>query len=236
MLTENQFISQPDNPAAPVSAWGNPELKLLTSESTGRTQLEKFISKKFYATHSAEIDEFMPYLLELKQANQRRAGLGLRPGVDGNFFLQTYLDKPVEQIIAGLSRAPCSRDKIVEIGNFAATGAVVGSILFSVLAKSLLQAGFEWMVFTATPKVAKMITHLDCEPTIIGVANPDKLGDSALCWGDYYKNNPTVMACQLRQAIGFAGSNHRTERIFEEYASDIEQLASTLEWVVRRGL
>jgi hypothetical protein len=72
-------------------------------------------------------------------------------------FLEHYLASPVEQQIAALEKKPISRNQIAEIGNLVITHKPSGFILFLVLASVLDRAGFQWMTFTATPVVEKML-------------------------------------------------------------------------------
>jgi len=234
-----------DNSASPTYANSQPiksqpikhgnvsTVELHSTDSEQRTELQRFIAEKFNATHGASISEFLPYLVSIENPMGKSAGIGVRPGVNGEFFLQKYLAKPIEQLIAGISQAPCDKHRLVEIGNFAADNPMLGATLFSILAKTLQESGFQWMIFTATLEVEKMISYLNCQPVVLGEACASKLGADARNWGNYYQRKPKVMACHLDNAIGIAQMNSRIAKVFAQYAWQIAELSFSLSTAIK---
>ena len=216
-----------------LSASNCPSLLTLSTQmhsvnSTTRDGCESFIAEKFSQKHGAKVREFMPKLIELKRGESTSSALGVRTFVDRPFFLEQYIDKPIEIEISRLCKQSMNKTKVVEIGNFAASNVRSGSLLFTIVAKSLFQAGYEWMVFTAINDVEKMIERLGCEQFIITPAQKSTLGDCAEDWGSYYDNAPNVIACNLRDSITKAQKNKRLNNIFLEYSQQISTLAKQM--------
>lgn len=198
------------------------------SHSGSRARVESFILDKFQHHHSATIREFMPVLIDLGYDNTKTAAIGVRPGINRPFFLENYLDGTIEDALKELVGASVKREKIVEIGNFAANNARSGSLLFTLLAKVLFSAGYRWMVFTATNEVEKMINKLGCKQTILTDANASMVQLSSSDWGSYYDNKPKVIACNLYDTINKAESNTRLNQIFIKHSNQVTRLASEL--------
>ena len=196
--------------------------------SKSRSKVESFVLNKFQNRHSATIREYMPLLIDLGYDQDKSAAIGIRPGINRPFFLENYLDDPIELTLKQLAGAHVNRQSIVEIGNFAADNVRLGSLLFTLLAKALLVAGYEWMVFTATDEVERMINKLGCEQTILTDANASMVQQSSSDWGSYYDNNPKVIACNLRQTISKAETNTRLNRVFLEHTDEVTKLGSAL--------
>jgi hypothetical protein len=199
------------------------------SHSQSRSKVEAFILDKFQDRHSATIREFMPVLIDLGYDNTKNAAIGIRPGVNRPFFLENYLDGSIEYALKELIGVSVDRERIVEIGNFAANHVRVGSLLFTLLAKVLLEAGYQWMVFTATNEVEKMINKLGCRQTILTDANASRVEQSSSDWGSYYDNNPKVIACKLQDTIDRAETNTRLNQVFLSHASHVIRLARELQ-------
>jgi hypothetical protein len=195
---------------------GSIDFELLTSGSAERNAIEAYIARKYLHTHKAKISSFMPLLLSMSQKGECHAVAGLRPGFNGPMFLENYLDGRVEQYMAALFRQPMSRNSVVEIGNLAATKKGSSIILFIVLASALEMAGYHWMIFTATPEVRKLINRLNVNPLELAEADPDRLGEKAADWGNYYDNKPKVMVCNIRESMDIV---RRCETLFEQLLS-----------------
>ena len=201
------------------------------SHSVSRQEVESFILDKFQDCHSATIREFLPLLIDLGFDQNKSAVIGVRPGIERSFFLENYLDDPIEVALYELAGACVNRKGIVEIGNFAADNVRLGSLLFTILAKGLSLAGYQWMVFTATNEVEKMISKLGCAQTVLTDANASRVEQSSSDWGSYYDNNPKVIACKLQDTIAKAETNVRLNQVFLNYSDEIVRLAAALKSV-----
>jgi hypothetical protein len=132
-------------------------LKGTERKSNKRAQVESYIAERFKDVHQANVDHFLPLLMSVVHQDDLGAAIGVKLGSQGPMFLEHYLASPVEQQIAALEKKPISRNQIAEIGNLVITHKPSGFILFLVLASVLDRAGFQWMTFTATPVVEKML-------------------------------------------------------------------------------
>ena len=87
---------------------------------TQRKDIENFIHRRFAESYDANIRQFMPILLCLKdQSSSPRAALGLRPASNEKLFLENYLDQPVEKLLSSMANKTISRSEIIEVGNLA---------------------------------------------------------------------------------------------------------------------
>lgn len=214
------------NPA--VRAQPKLNINLHSPHSQFRAKVESFISDKFQHHHSAVIREFMPLLIDLGYDSNKNAAVGIRPGVNRPFFLENYIDGSIEDAVKVLAGVSINRENIVEIGNFAASNVRSGGLLFTLLAKVLLLADYQWMVFTATNEVEKMINKLGCRQTILTDANASRVQQSSSDWGCYYDNNPKVIACNLLDTIDKAESNPRLNQVFLSHSNQTNRLAAEL--------
>ena len=66
-----------------------------------RERVESFIAQRFLDVHGARISNFMPTLLALlDEEGNPRAALGVRDAGFEPLFLEYYLDRPVESVLA----------------------------------------------------------------------------------------------------------------------------------------
>ena len=92
------------NPGEQVVTGGGPEfqLGLSCSDDTSRQGLERYIADCYARRYGATIGSYMPYLLSLRSQDSKAvAVVGLRLARQGPFFLEGYLDSPIDQLISG---------------------------------------------------------------------------------------------------------------------------------------
>lgn len=203
-------------------------IELLSVQHKDREATESYIASRFEAVHQARIRHFLPFLISVKQAQQRVAAMGIQPGHSGPMFLEQYLSSPVEQQIAALEKQPVSRDQIVEIGNLVVSHKPAGFMLFLLIASALSRAGFKWMTFTATPVVEKMIQRLGYSPFHLAEASAECLGDAAGEWGLYYEKHPRVMVGNLVDAQKHIQSCSQLNQAVKPFQHDIYCLAADI--------
>jgi hypothetical protein len=196
----------------------------------GKTQVEELIADKYYKEHNAILTEFMPRILEVYRGDVPLGAVGIRSGSTIPLFLEQYSDVPVEELIKQAREHPINRTRIVEVGNLAVSQKGIGRLLITVLAKCLQQAGYQWMVFTATPEVEKMINRLGYQPQKLIRAQGNRLLSNSEQWGDYYKQLPVVMACNLAQGMLATGSNPFVNKAFIRYRSSIKQISREIQF------
>jgi hypothetical protein len=206
----------------------NTEVDLFTQECAGRGALEHYISKKYLQVHDAHINECLPILVGIRDKAEPLAAFGLRPGHYRPMFLEQYLDSPIEQQVASISKHPIDRCSLIEIGNMAITRKGYGPLAMVVLAMSLAEAGYEWMVFTITEQVEKLMKRLGFEPHYLAGADPSRLQGEPSIWGSYYNNNPRVMVGNIRTAVDIITQSSRLSAIANEQRDNITDIASSL--------
>ncbi|WP_317933112.1 thermostable hemolysin [Halioxenophilus sp. WMMB6] len=207
----------------------NFQVRIHSHGSDQRDQLEGYIADQFAKVHGARVSNFLPLLLALSEQAGNTAGVvGLKPGYAGQMFLEHYLPKPVEQCVAQALGQPIDRAGMVEIGNLAVARRGSGFVLFVLMNAILEQAGFQWMVFTATSEVQRLISRLGFEPLALAPASIDQLGDESGDWGEYYANNPQVMVGSVAKAKAIFDVSPGLKQLAEPYRPLIAQLASHL--------
>jgi hypothetical protein len=174
-----------------VSATGY-SLNLSTSDHPLRSELEDYIARRYARRHQAAIEHYLAHLLALKKGLRIYAALGLNSAHHQDLFLEVYLDKPVEQVISQQLCTPVDRAGIIEIGNLAASQRSASTLLFTLLSALLDQAGYRWIVFTATPYVQALVAGMGFSLHAIGEAKPERI-NTADNWGSYYETRPQVM-------------------------------------------
>ncbi len=171
-------------------------------ESTERKQLEAFIRSEFLEHFEARLATFMPMLIGLyDRFGGIAAAVGCRSASQEPLFLETYMDAPVEAVMAKQLGAAVSRDQIVEVGNLACTNARSAMAIVQGLIPFLLDAGFTWVVFTGADTVVTVFKRLRLYPEPLCAADKMMLGDEQENWGTYYDHNPVVMAGRLLDGI-----------------------------------
>jgi len=169
-----------------------------------RARVENFIARRFHDVHGARISTFMPTLLALPGADgEIRAALGVRDAGLEALFLEYYLDRPVETVLAATAGmgSPPLRGRIAEIGNLASVDRRASRRLFGLLAAYLAGAHFEWAVFTGCGSLRHMFQSLGIETLVLGRALQSRLPIEQQTWGGYYEDNPQVIAGRVSRGV-----------------------------------
>lgn len=166
-----------------------------------RIAAERFVSACFKQHYGAEIQHFMPLLMSLSdQHNELKAVLGFRHADHNPLFLENYLDRPVEQLLASKLKIPVDRSRLVEVGNLAVTTAGGGRWLITALTAYLSTTGSEWALFTIGPVLQNAFTRLGLELIDLAEAHEESLpAEEQAHWGSYYDQKPRVMAGNIAQ-------------------------------------
>lgn len=162
----------------------------------GRSEVERFIHHSFLQAYGADVHQFMPELMSLRSdAGLLMGALGLRRASDDVLFLEQYLERPVEQLLAAKINSPVDRDGIVEVGNLAVSGAGGGRWLITALTAYLYASHKKWVVFTAGPVLCNAFSRMGLDLIELGDADPSRLElEEQGIWGSYYDQRPKVMA------------------------------------------
>lgn len=195
-------------------------------EARDRAEVERYIANRFAAAHGAHVHDFMPVLLTMGCAGRISAAAGIRAAARQTLFLEQYLANPVEAAVAGVAGTPVSRARIVEIGNLVATQGGSSYLLFLLLTAVLGRAGFEWVVFTATPQVRKALDTLGLPVDVLCAADPSRLTQgSAAEWGRYYASGPVVVAGKVAAAMPVLHRRSLYAGVLSLYRAAIAELA-----------
>ena len=197
---------------------------LYQGHSPGREKVEDYIYKKFHDNYDARISHFLPYLLGLKNEGRFNAAVGIRPAESGPLFLEQYLHYPIEQEIGLYFHDVIPREDIVELGNLASNWGGSSQLLFLFLTAFLSVIKREWVVFTATPEVEKVLEKMNFTLFILADADPDKLLDTRENWGYYYEYSPRVMFGHVPSTLSILKQNTFTCKTLEYFAGNLEQI------------
>lgn len=206
----------------------SPKFELHRQESPGRREIEAYIHAKFKRAYGAEIDRFLPQLLTVNCRRQLTAAMGIRKAEQETLYLENYFDEKIETVLSGKAGAAVSRNRIVEIGNLVSTWRGSSQLLFLFTALLLHRLGREWVVFTATPEVEKLLRRMHFSLYLLGEASREQVGDDAEKWGDYYSVNPQVMAGYVPGAVELIHKHALTAKLAGALAGQVDQAA--IEW------
>jgi hypothetical protein len=170
-------------------------MTILVPDARARAELERFIAERFRSAYGASVGHFCAHLLGMRDASGAwQAAAGYTPAASGTLYLEHYLDRPVEVVLAGAADRNVPRERIVEVGNLASAARGFGGRFLPALRRYLLGLGYRWVVFTATREVRGILQHLAFEARALAPAAPDRLPDGGAGWGTYYAHEPNVMA------------------------------------------
>jgi len=161
-----------------------------------RGGIEDFIRQCFAASHGATIGHFMPRLLSLStKRGDMIAAFGLRAASHSPLFLETYLDRPIEDMLQSRLGETVRRNEIIEVGNLSALYPGASRWLIVALTAMLHEEGYKWVTFTGTSALRNGFSRLGLRPVELGVAALEHLPpEDRANWGSYYDHAPMVMA------------------------------------------
>lgn len=175
-----------------------PVLKVYEPHTPGRAVVEQFIQIIYAERYGARVPSFTPVLLALESADgSTLAAVGYRRAENEQLFLEHYLDQPVEQVLFGSAAQAQERKHVVEVAHLVAIKPGAGRIMMVELGKWLRKLGAEWVVSTVTRELRHLFIRMGIAPLALGAASPERLGDEASCWGDYYSHDPVVLGIAL---------------------------------------
>lgn len=192
-----------------------------------RGELEAFIHARYACAYKANIQHFLPFFLATWRGSQVQGALGLRPGSAGTFFVENYLDSPIEDIVAQQQGEYVPREQIIETGNLAGNRGS-SQLLFVVLTEVLYRAGFRWITFTATSMVINSLQRLGFAPQTVCEADVSRLAEHAKDWGSYYDSRPAVVIGNIEQAHRTLQGNELALKLLQEYRVQIAAIVSAL--------
>lgn len=199
-------------------------LHLNTAGSARRAEMETILRDGYRKCFDARLDQFMPWLVSLERNGKVIAVVGLRDGNDVPMLLESYLDRPVQDVIGASAGRLVARSRIVEVGSLVSVERGACLHLFVLLACLLEHLGYQWMVFTATGKLTDIVRHFGMSPTVLGEARADAV--DASIWGSYYETNPRVLASTISEMMQLRHQTAMFDAIFRRYSHAVAECAA----------
>jgi hypothetical protein len=161
-----------------------------------RAEVEAFIAEVFYRAYRANIKNFMPRLIALRDENHHlMAAFGMRWANNAPLFLEQYLDDPIEKVISHRLNQTILREDITEIGNLAVINPRNSGILIAHVIQHSIKAGVQWCVATAHHTLQNGLIKGGTDVFPLHAVNPHRLPANELAdWGSYYDHQPQVIA------------------------------------------
>ena len=167
-----------------------------------RPDVEGFIRRGFQQAYGSLLAQLMPELMVLRRHSQIAAACGLRPALMEKLFLETYLDAPVETILAGAVDSSVARADIVEVGNLVIAQPGYARHLIVHLAACLYARGCRWVVFSAVPALRNSFRRIGIPLVTLAPADARRLSaDERARWGTYYDHSPVVTTVNVADAF-----------------------------------
>ncbi len=160
-----------------------------------REAVESLIREHYHQRYGASVDQLMPELLTLSGGDgSLLAVMGLRSADGVRLLLESYLDQPVEQVLAERSGRPVARSGVVELGSLVVADPLSARWMVVAVNAYLKGAGFSWVTFTLIPALSNSFGRLGLELLDLAAADGDRLGEARARWGRYYDLQPRVYA------------------------------------------
>ncbi len=170
------------------------DVHLADQGTAAHARLQTFVAEAFRKRYGAEIRNFLPHFLHIcNHRNEHQSVVGYRGGAEGPFFLEHYLDHPIEQVLSARLGRPVPRAQIVEVGNLADSTPGMARLSIIATTRCLHGMGYRWVVFTGVRRLYNAFHRLGLHPLELADADPRRLPpEQAQCWGDYYRDHPKV--------------------------------------------
>ncbi|MDG9666872.1 thermostable hemolysin [Hahella sp. CR1] len=180
-----------------------------------RAVAESFIRQRFDQEYGASIRYFMENFVLCYEQDRLISVLGYQSAQFRPLFLEQYLDAPIEQVLAQIQGAPCSRSGIIEVGNLASTTQGALRRLILVLGRYFSERKYQWLTLTVIPELLNSFRRFDLPMIELAKAKPEALSQDAADWGSYYDKSPTVMAISIPHGIHHLISNPVMAKVLE---------------------
>lgn len=194
------FFSNTTNTARPRWTFG-------AAGSQARRATEDFIAAGFRKAYGAQLGEFMPELMALRDDAELVAACGLRRAAAGPLFLEQYLDHPADELLCRLTEGPVERSRLIEVGNLSVSRPGYARHFVAWLTQHLHGAGMHWALFSAVPALRNNFMRLGIPMLMLAPADPQRIpADTRSNWGSYYDQQPQVTAVHVATAFDALGS------------------------------
>ena len=156
------------------------------------------IPRKYHDAFGARMALCFSAFMHCGSSGDSGAALGYERAGEAPLFLEAYLDEPVEQAVSRAFGKHVARDRIVEIGNFAADNSLTMVELWGSAANDL-GGSSEIAVATLTAPLRRMFGRIGLPIHVLAPALPHRLGHMACDWGSYYAFDPQVCAGNIAE-------------------------------------
>lgn len=161
-----------------------------------RGEVEDFIAAVFKQTYGANVTQFMPELVALRDAQGTlMAAFGMRKAAREQLFLEQYLDAPIEVLMTERLKKVITRDEITCIGSLAVANPLNAGVLIAHVIQHSLDIGIKWGVATAHHSLQNGLIKGGRDVYPLYLADKARLprAEQAV-WGSYYDQMPQVVA------------------------------------------
>lgn len=175
---------------------------IVEPDSGERASLEARIRSGFGIHFDACIEGFMPRFAFYRHVSGATGVIGIRPAADEPLFLESYLDTPIERIVASAAGASVGRDRIAEVGQFVVDDRDIVTSFFRDLVPFLVDIGYDWVCFTGTNRIRALLARVGFHGLPIARADVARARNTGDRWGRYYDFDPVVILGRLDDPQG----------------------------------
>ena len=199
--------------------------------SKQRASVESYIHDKYQERYTADVQHFLPYLLNLTCNDNLCATVGIRAAESEPLYLEKYLHNSVEQEIGMRFKTAIERESIIEIGDLVLTSRARSQLLFVFLTNFLYRIDREWIVFIATREVENLLVKMNFTLVNLVDVSEKMLVDENDQWGSYYNELPRVVFCHIPSTISILKQNTLINSSLSLFSNQLYELAD--QWNAR---
>ncbi|MGH8121972.1 MAG: thermostable hemolysin, partial [Rudaea sp.] len=191
-------------------------------EHTGsdRAIAEEFISRRFAQSFGARVEAFMPRLFTVRNQDGFICGaFGLRSATH-KLFVEHYINRPMEEVIAMRTGETILRHRLVEVGHLSGAFPSAMRATIRLLTECVHREGAAWIAFTGTSSVRNCFRRMGLSPIAIQVAAIENIPtDARAVWGNYHDHSPWVFVGSVEEGYrALIRDASRTARKIERIA------------------
>ncbi|MDS9468774.1 thermostable hemolysin [Paracoccus sp. MBLB3053] len=160
------------------------------------------IGAHFKAVYDARISLAGIELAAATSASGWLAGAAGIREVGQGFFSQTYLDRPIADLLSERSGHRVFAKEIIEVVSLACPQPRATLPLIEAITEEGRRRGKSWGIFTATTPLMGLLERVGVPLIALAPARPERLTDAGN-WGRYYDSLPWVCALSDEQALRF---------------------------------
>ena len=166
-----------------------------------RALLHRFIQDQFKHHYQAEVPDDTARLLGVfDETEDLVAAFGIRSAAEG-LFSQCYLEEEALDILRRKLDGNVDALEIVELSHLSLRGPRAFCRLVPLVAEMLWEAGYRYVICTATGCLVRYFTRSKFAPTVLAEASRTRLPEGSRdCWGSYYASKPAVVCGALEHA------------------------------------